>query len=128
MAGKMADLCRFVVAALCGPVPGGVSGRARDVESRAIVADYPLLAAPVQEYGRSDTSLGRTVAAISPWGMGRCARRELAIAAWLRRWRATDASNRRSISCGGRFPLRTLEGRTQLPKSSRIPYDKTART
>ena len=44
MAGKMADLSRFVIAALCGPVPGGVSGRAGDVESRTILADYPLLA------------------------------------------------------------------------------------
>jgi hypothetical protein len=40
MAGKMADLCRFVIATLCGPVPGGVSRRARDVESRTILADY----------------------------------------------------------------------------------------
>jgi hypothetical protein len=39
MSGKMADLCRSVIAALCGPVLGGVSGRARDVESRTILAD-----------------------------------------------------------------------------------------
>ena len=43
MAGKMADLCRFVIAALCGPVPGGVSGRARDVESRTILVRLALL-------------------------------------------------------------------------------------
>ena len=76
----------------CGvPSPGGVSGRATDVESRRILADTQLLAAAVQEYGRSATSLGRPVAGISPWGTGRCARRVLAIAPWLRRWGPTDA-------------------------------------
>jgi hypothetical protein len=52
--------------------PGSNSGRARDVESRTILANFPLLAAAEQEDGRSATSLGRTVAAISPWGTGRC--------------------------------------------------------
>jgi hypothetical protein len=85
MAGKMADLCRLVIVALCGPVPGVVSGRARDVESRTILADYPLLAAAVQEYGRSDTSLGHAFAGITPWGTGRFDRRALAKAPWLLR-------------------------------------------
>jgi hypothetical protein len=40
MSDKMAGLCRFVITALYGPVPDDIPARARDVESRTILAEW----------------------------------------------------------------------------------------